>query len=869
MHRYIVSETWKFEDLKSLAGNCNLRIITPSKAIAANLRVPHYSLESLAQSNLKREGWKIASALKSLEVIDFLGMPNFYLPTIKELLANDIDLTALQKDKFDRVKKLANLTLKYRERLRQEHYLDAAELFWQANRLNLIRHGYLFYGYFLPRRNELAFIDKIAGDNSILVLPNCDRTAIEFLIEKGWQLGEGMRDEAAEINHRSLGRQLQQSWLTKEHFALTKAVRLQTYPNLLAEVRGVLSQIALLLDRGIASKHIVLISRDEELYGDALIDIGWEYGIPVRVLYEIPLSETRLGGWFQLLLEVINSNFPFEATAKLLLHPLAKYISPEIWQEARQIHPQNLQAWQELGVDLSLLQFPAGKFAFSVWLRRLNDILENWQILEHGKRWAREIVAYYRLRDVFNELTKTTPNKIDRQAFIGKITEILALLSVPAQPGRGGIELHAPATLFGTNYQYVFVLGMAEGILPATIADDPVLDFYDRARLNKDNFLIPTATDKAQTEALSFYHLLGIAETAINFSYPQTIDNKTILPSSYIDRLGIKVTKLENLPLPSLETARQVYLHQPQKLNDALMPQIIKAWQVETSRESAAAADEYDGVIGKGININERVFSASQLTQLGQCPFKWFSYRLLKLKELTEAELDLNVTFRGNLYHRCLELSLAEIKTAGDLENFNREQLERAFTTAETELELTKLPGWEQQRQEHLELIYRNTIAPEFLPTNREIIDRETEFTTQWYGLQIKGKIDRLDGNDKELIVIDYKTSSNIPAGIKDDNGKANIDLQLALYTDSISNSYPEAEVTAVYYSLTKCKTLRRPVSNSETLAAFAERVKSHLETGNYPVAPDVEFQACRYCDFDLVCRKGNRLMGKNINKRA
>jgi CRISPR/Cas system-associated exonuclease Cas4 (RecB family) len=869
MHRYIVSETWKFQDLKSLAGNCNLRIITPSKAIAANLRVPHCSLESLAQTSLKREGWKIASALKSLEVIDFWGMPNFYLPTIRELLANDIDLSALQKDKFDRVKKLANLTLKYREKLRQEHYLDAAELFWQASRLNLIRHGYLFYGYFLPRRDELAFIDKIAGDNSILVLPNCDRTAIEFLIEKGWQLGEGMREEAAEINHRSLGRQLQQSWLTKEHFALTKAVRLQTYPNLIAEVRGVLSQIGLLLDRGIAPKNIVLITRDEKLYGDALIDIGWEYGIPVRVLYEIPLSETRLGGWLQLLLEVIKTNFPFEATAKLLLHPLAKYISPEIWQEARQIHPQNLQAWQELGVDLSLLQFPAGKFAFSVWLRRLNDILENWQILEHGKRWAREIVAYYRLRDVFNELTKTTPNKIDRQTFIEKITEILALLSVPAQPGRGGVELHSPATLFGTNYQYVFVLGMAEGILPATIADDPVLDFYDRARLNKDNFLIPTATDKAQTEALSFYHLLGIAETAINFSYPQTIDNKTILPSSYIDRLGIKVTKLENLPLPSLETARQVYLHQPQKLNDALMPQIIKAWQVETRRESAAAADEYDGVIGKGINIKERVFSASQLTQLGQCPFKWFSYRLLKLKILAEAELDLNVTFRGNLYHRCLELSLAEIKTAGDLENFNREQLERAFTTAETELKLTKLPGWEQQRQEHLELIYRNTIAPEFLPINREIIDRETEFTTQWYGLQIKGKIDRLDGNDKELIVIDYKTSSNIPAGIKDDNGKANIDLQLALYTDSISNSYPEAEVTAVYYSLTKCKTLRRPVSNSETLAAFAERVKSHLETGNYPVAPDVEFQACRYCDFDLVCRKGNRLMGKNINKRA
>ncbi|MGB5634614.1 MAG: hypothetical protein WBM86_17780 [Waterburya sp.] len=37
--------------------------------------------------------------------------------------------------------------------------------------------------------------------------------------------------------------------------------------------------------------------------------------------------------------------------------------------------------------------------------------------------------------------------------------EILALLTVPAQPGIGGIELHSPTALLGTNYPYVFVLG--------------------------------------------------------------------------------------------------------------------------------------------------------------------------------------------------------------------------------------------------------------------------------------------------------------------------------------------------------------------------------------------------------------------------
>lgn len=860
MHRYIVSEIVRLGDLVGRSQPSKLQIITSSKTIAANFKVPHYSLETLAQTTVRRQGWQIASALTSLRLIEAIAnQASFYLPTIRELLRSGVNLVALQRDKCDRIRILASLALKYRERLRDRHYLDPAELFWQGTLANSNHRGYLFYGYFLPRRDELNFIEAIAGDNSILVLPDRNRQAIELLQTKGWQLET--RTEIESIPQH-LGRQLQQFWLQAE--SLPKNVSLQTYPNLIAEVRGVLQQIAWLLERGVTAKNIVLISREERLYGDALIDIAWEYGIPVRVLYEIPIAETRLGGWLQLLLEVIKTDFPFETTVKLLAHPLAKSISPEIWQQARQIHPQNIRAWQELGVDLSLLEFSSGKYDRRVWVRRLNDILENWQILEHGKRWAREIVAYYRLRDALTELAQTTPAKLDRETFINEIGEILLLLSIPAQPGRGGIELHAPTALFGTTYQYVFVLGMAEGILPATIADDPVLDFYDRARLVRDGFLIETAIDKAQTEASSFYYLLGIATTAIEFSYPQTIANKAVLPSSYIARLGLQPTKVANLPLASIETARRVYLHQPQKLNDPLMPQIIKAWQVETLRESGGEADEYDGVVGKGINIDERIFSASQLTQLGQCPFKWFSSRLLKLKELAEAESSLNVTFRGNLYHRCLELSLAEIKTASDLENFNREQLARAFSIAEAELELTRLPGWEQQRHEHLELLYRNTIAPEFLPASREIVDREREFTTQWYGLQVKGKIDRLDRNDTELTVIDYKTSSNPPAGIKDDTGKASLDLQLALYTDSISASHPEASVTAVYYSVTKCKTLRRPVTNSEALAAFAERVKSHLTTGNYPVAPDIELKACRYCAFDLVCRQGDRLSRKS-----
>ncbi|MGB5715100.1 MAG: hypothetical protein WBM44_29790, partial [Waterburya sp.] len=82
---------------------------------------------------------------------------------------------------------------------------------------------------------------------------------------------------------------------------------------------------------------------------------------------------------------------------------------------------------------------------------------------------------------------------------------------------------------------------------------------------------------------------------------------------------------------------------------------------------------------------------------------------------------------------------------------------------------------------------------------------------------------------------------------------------------DAIAEQYPDEPIdTAAYYSLTQQKTINCPKKDPAELAAFAEKVKTHLGQGHYPVAPDVERKACRYCNYDLVCRQGDRLSRKN-----
>ncbi len=888
MDRFILSE---------LPGEIKFQILTPTKAIANYLQVPHYSLESLAQTTIRQRGWKIASAILSRRLLsksvgtiiktkDTEGAARSFLPTIKSLLRGGVNLEALQQTPAPRVQQLGQLAIAYQRELRQHQRIDGAELFWYASQLLATAtsngRSYVIYGYFPPGKDELAFIDRLAGEESIIVLPlkQLDSSAanksiftqleqaIAYLTARGWQLKRDRQSRQSDFS-----RQVQQCFLEPQ--SLPPGVKLHTYGNLTEEVRGVLAQVKTLLSQDVATQDVVLVAQDEQLYGTTLIDVAWEYQLNVRVAYEIPLEQTRIGAWLQLLLEVVASDFPFESTAKLLAHPLAQYISPEIWTAARQTHPQGYDAWQKLGIDLSLLPLPVGNHRRDDWWQWLQAILSGWQILEKGKGWSREVLAYYRLQEALAELAQPATVQINRNTFIQELKDTLAVLSVPAQPGRGGVELHTPTSLVGTQYKYVFVLGAADGILPRAIADDLVLDFTARKQLAQQGLAVTTAMEIATQAAFNFYCLLGIAIQELIFSYPQLIEGNSVLPSPYLQRLAIQPQTVPKLPVVSLEAARRLYLplsltakKQQNSLPDAIMPQIIHAWRVETSRESTQARDEYDGVINLAIAPEKRVFSASQLTQLGQCPFKWFAARLLQLQELEEAELSLSSTFRGNLYHRCLELSLQNIQTAADLATFNREQLEQAFRQAEQELRLTELSTWEAQRQEHLELLALNLATAEFLPEAREILAHETKFESQWYGLQVRGTVDRIDRSEQGLTVIDYKTSRSTPVGVKDETGKANIDIQLSLYVDAIAQNYPQESVdAAAYYSLTKRQVMRQKPSTPEQLATFAARVKSHLQQGYYPVAPDLEQKACQYCDFDLVCRQGDRLKRKELSK--
>lgn len=890
MRRLLHLDTQPYFYAKSLADQATLNIITPTRAAARALEVGPNSLRDIATQILTPKRIRITSPLNGqkalqaairevLPVRDLEGTARTWMPTIQTILRSMPSLPADVEVFSEKVKQLFRVTHTYQTILRQDSLIDRAEVLWQAVGEQPERRSLLLYGYFHPRPDELAFIEAIAGEDSVFCLPvtehslfNENRAIANQLQNCGWQVTEEQEREISKET-TSPGSWLAQQFISSEPQLLPNnfAIAAHIYDNQEAEARGVLAQIKQLLHEGVAARDIGIIARDERACGSQLLDIAWEYGIPLRALYSIPLSATRVGAWLSLLLEVIGQGFPFEATARLFSHPLSISAGGDFWTTVRQQRPSRFDQWQTVvqqvaGLDLSPLKMPHSARR-DTWVEKIRTVLQTFNLRRRAARWARESVAYNNLESGLVDLARPEEQILNWKEFADELRASLALLGTPAQPGRGGVELHTPGSIRGARYRYLFVIDAVEGKLPAPVQDDRVLDFYERKQLQRQGLSLQGAVEAAQQEAFDFYGLLHTVTERFTLSYA-TLGGE---PSSYFKRLGLRPEPVMERAIASPEEARRIYLRQPERWeNDAVLEGAIASFTIEQHRESEAPHNEYDGIVGMPFDYSEYWFSTSQLTQLGQCAFKWFINHVLKVTEIEEVEEDVSPVSRGNLYHKVLELALTAFQADPTLDITSEQQLHSWFLEAEQQLKFPPLPAWESRRVEHIRVLRRAMQQPDFLQSGAEVLHLEDRFEGEWEGFKVRGYVDRIDRTEQGLILIDYKTRSSPPAGVKDETGKAKIDLQLPLYKAVAAPFfYPDESVQQTsYYSLTAGRDISAKPPTAEQLKAVANRLKTHLSTGHYPVQPDIERKACAYCVYDSVCRQGERLNRKDLAQK-
>ncbi|HSI87469.1 MAG TPA: PD-(D/E)XK nuclease family protein [Pyrinomonadaceae bacterium] len=852
-----------------------ITVVTPHYSAAGALGVPPLTLRRLGEDVVRNAGLNIASAyeakylLKNVVARKVPGTPagkyaRRVAETVNTILRTGIDMAKLREHCEPRLLPVVQVAESYRARLRDRGLIDPQEVMLEAARIGPEKRALIIYGYFRGRREEIDFIDSIAGEGSVYYLPcgehdifSINRNWLAELKSRGWKEADGSAVEPFSVGAAAGKRFLGGAGL------IGGAANSYSFTDLDSEVRFAIGHAKRCVAAGVRPESIAILVEDADDYAHKMAEVADEYGLPLDFTHKVPLAETRLGSYLQILTEVVESECEFEYASHLLQHALSGTDSPEdLWRQARSKRLKGFEQWGEFVPHIDCLKWPESQTT-EEWGRILSGAFETLGVRDAVKTSARDQLALEQFETALLENAKHEPGELGREHFLAAVREILTDETVRFDPSSGGVPVLTAKTAVGGSFKHVIVPGMAEGMIPPTPTDSPVVDFFERGRLAEHGIIFESAADVARWNSAEFYFALLTADESLTLTYPETLSNKETVASPFFTMLGLEPS---HDPPVYISSPQEELCHGLRTANrdDGPFIDARRRFELEMLRESQPGAGDHDGVLGRRVDPYEMWWSVSQLTQYGQCEFRWFSSRLLNLAVPDEKSDDMDVRARGSFFHKVMEIVGRRALNAEDQRAAMLEALEEAFSEAEKdeELNVTELPDWHLRRGSYLNQLRRVINSPDLFEAGSRIIAVEEWYKTEWRGLKLRGKIDRIDEAPEGLRAIDYKLGSTRPKGIKNHEGDLKTEVQLSLYTQAaLAKLYPGRQaLEGAYFSLGKAKLISRVREPDTALEEFAEHLKHSFETGRFPVAPDHKRDACTYCDFVALCRKGARL---------
>jgi inactivated superfamily I helicase/RecB family exonuclease len=384
-----------------------------------------------------------------------------------------------------------------------------------------------------------------------------------------------------------------------------------------------------------------------------------------------------------------------------------------------------------------------------------------------------------------------------------------ALSKITIDDVRGGlITVMGVLETRGVSFEGVVIVDFNEGVVPASSSKDQFLNSSVRAFAN-----LPTKNDREALQKQYYKRLLEQAsQSVIVYS---TSDNK--LPSKFLYELG-------------LEEAVQT------SVSHALL-----------YAQESQFVEEKDPVV-KVFDAFALEWSASRLKSWLDCKRKYYYRYIQKIQAKQDDELNEGLFLHSLLDHLYREKnayeSQEEIVKKIDMLLSELLPKEDAGIAYKKLLWKEKLKGFAAEELKH----FRN---------GWKVVEREKEFKGKIGGLRFKGRIDRIDQNDTQTLVIDYKSGSIADAN-KTKNLESLSDLQMSIYHGILGPKYQNI-------SLAFMKILEK--GEKEEITALEEKNKlleSHIidlkQTTSFIARKCEDLKKCKYCEFALMCERGEYL---------
>jgi ATP-dependent helicase/DNAse subunit B len=530
---------------------------------------------------------------------------------------------------------------------------------------------------------------------------------------------------------------------------------------------------------------------------------------------------------------------------------------------------------------------------------------------------------------------------------------------VTGSPDPGGLKVLEVTDVRGLRFRAVFIAGLVEGGFPLRASRDWIYPHEERERLKQYGLTLEDISpDTLLKEEHYFYQAACRATEQLYLSRPAVLeDGSETVASYYIEELGraagterakkeiarrdfdgrtlfesSRPSELATLLIRQEERLR----HRAQSRGNypgALVERLIseagkKGFLSDAARRRIAIERErggrgfgkFDGVIGDGSLIASlrkhygagHVFSASELSLYGRCPFKFFAEKVLKLEPRGEAALDLTALDAGSLLHETLRRFFEhhrgerlEVKDRKDLRRELRGVADKVFDEHQRAVPPLNPQVWEIDREirkllleqvlDYELMIQEQTRSKDVRPAYFELafgmpgVEADPSSTEERLKLrrdatnptvEVRGQIDRVDvAADGTVIAYDYKLSKG--ASLNDmSEGRA---LQLHIYLSALEQLFlPESQPAGGGYYTMKGAQPRRNAglyradfreytavgkTTASTLSdAEWKQIRDEMQSrilefvdgireGRFQVKPSAPDKSCPHCDYSAVCR--------------
>ena len=384
-----------------------------------------------------------------------------------------------------------------------------------------------------------------------------------------------------------------------------------------------------------------------------------------------------------------------------------------------------------------------------------------------------------------------------------------SLSKVTMDDVRGGkITVMGVLETRGVHFEGVVIVDFNEGVVPATSSKDQFLNSSVRAFSN-----LPIKNDREALQKQYYKRLLEQAsQSVILYS---TSDNK--LPSKFLYELGL--SKAE----------------QTQAQFDLLYAQPS---QLKTDNDPLV----------ENFNAQDITWSASRLKTYLECKRKYYYRYMQKIKAKEEDELN-----EGSLLHKVLERiheNHDHYTSSNELELAIHKQLDALLPFDDAKTAYKKLL-WKEKLKGYIE---RQTAH---FNSEWKVIHREKEFTTQIGGLNFKGRIDRIDQNATDTLVLDYK-SGNVDKEPKKLNPDKLTDFQMSIYLKLLTSKYQN--ISLAFLKILDGGEMQGVTLLEERNALLEEHIITLKQTKSFVAEKCEDLQKCKWCEFTLMCGRGEYL---------